>query len=125
MDGLWLNGGPIGDADVRTMCETRLNEKQCARRENRDSCYVADDSKRLRNVPLGCTHSTSSLQFSITKPKMKCTRGRFLWVTECAKNLPAYKTKGMAIIRIKIKPLAFGRRNIGFRQFLRFTRMGE
>uniref|UniRef100_A0A8R1EFQ4 Uncharacterized protein n=1 Tax=Caenorhabditis japonica TaxID=281687 RepID=A0A8R1EFQ4_CAEJA len=38
MDELCLNSGSIGDADVGTMCETRLNEKQCARRANRDSC---------------------------------------------------------------------------------------
>uniref|UniRef100_A0A8R1ED64 Uncharacterized protein n=1 Tax=Caenorhabditis japonica TaxID=281687 RepID=A0A8R1ED64_CAEJA len=35
MNELSLNGGPIGDADVRIMCETPLNEERCARRENR------------------------------------------------------------------------------------------
>uniref|UniRef100_A0A8R1EKG4 Uncharacterized protein n=1 Tax=Caenorhabditis japonica TaxID=281687 RepID=A0A8R1EKG4_CAEJA len=38
MDELSLNGGPIGDADVRIMCETPLNEERCARRENRSYC---------------------------------------------------------------------------------------
>uniref|UniRef100_A0A8R1HZ28 Uncharacterized protein n=1 Tax=Caenorhabditis japonica TaxID=281687 RepID=A0A8R1HZ28_CAEJA len=38
MDELSLNGGPIGAADVRIMCETLLNEKRCARRENRSYC---------------------------------------------------------------------------------------
>uniref|UniRef100_A0A8R1IYE1 Uncharacterized protein n=1 Tax=Caenorhabditis japonica TaxID=281687 RepID=A0A8R1IYE1_CAEJA len=68
MDGLWLNGGSIGDADVRTMCETRLNEKQCARRANRDSCTfrVKLRCRRFKTIHGQCKRRKWSLSDEIT-----------------------------------------------------------